>query len=110
MTNRRPVNETAVPPAPTFVEACRSAFGSHPEDVITPINSAAETLMQLYEIFKTISGDALDARHGYRIKALAEAGAYLAYDIGNYAGCEFESRRDSLVAAGVLSAEDSHVK
>ncbi|MDP2172002.1 MAG: hypothetical protein Q8J96_16460 [Rhodocyclaceae bacterium] len=110
MTNRRSINKTAAPPAPTFIDACNATFGSHPEDVIMPINSAAETLMQLHEIFKTISDDALDARHGHRIKALAEAGAYLAYDIGNFAGCEFERLRDSLVAAGVLSAEDSHVK
>lgn len=96
---------TAVPPAPTFVDACRSVFGSHPEDVITPINSAAETLMQLHEIFKTISDEALDARHGHRIKALADAGAYLAFDIGNFADCEFERLRDSLVAADVLPAE-----
>lgn len=94
--------------APTLVDACRSAFGAHPEDILSPINSAAETLIQLYEIFKTISNEALDANSGYRIKALADAGAYLAYDIGEFAGCEFERLRGSLVSSGVLNAEVSH--
>lgn len=91
--------------APTFIDACRSSFGNHPEDVIAPINSAAETLMQLSEIFKTISNEALCECNGYRIKRLAEAGAYLAVEIGNFADCEHESMRNALVAAGVLSAE-----
>lgn len=101
--------ETAMP-ASTFDGACRSAFGAPPEDVINPLKSAAEALIQLREILKTISNEALDTRTvtGYRLKSLADAGAYLAYDIGEYAGGEFERMRDSLVSAGVLNAEDGH--
>lgn len=89
----------------TDVEACRSLFGEHPEDVIAPINSASDTLYWLEEIFKTISRDALDASAGYRIKHLAEAGAYLAFDIANFAGCQHETMIERLRTAGVVAAE-----
>ena len=87
------------------VEACRSLFGEHPEDVIAPINSASDTLYWLEEIFKTISREALNERNGYRIKHLAEAGAYLAFDIANFAGCQHETMIERLRTAGVVAAE-----
>ena len=87
------------------VEACRSLFGEHPEDVISPINSAAEALMWLEEILRTIIREALDEHNGYRIKRLAEAGAYLALDMGNYAECQHETMIDRLRTAGVVSAK-----
>ena len=87
------------------VEACRSLFGEHPEDVIAPINSASDTLYWLEEIFKTISREALDARAGYRIKHLAEAGAYLAFDIANFTDCQHETMIDRLRNAGVVHAK-----
>ncbi len=82
------------------VESCRALFGDHPEDVISPINAAAETLIQLEEIFKTISKEALQERNGYRIKRLADAGAYIALDMGNYADCRHEDMTSRLRTAG----------
>jgi hypothetical protein len=87
------------------VEACRNLFGEHPEDVISPINSAAEALSWLEELFLTIAREALVERNGCRIKYLAEMGAYLASDIGNYAGCRHETMIDRLRNAGVVPAE-----
>ncbi len=106
MTARaKPKAVVAVSSAQTFIAACNDAFGVHPEDVIATINSTAETLCQLHEIFKTISNDALDDRKAYRIKALADAGAYLAFDIGNIAGCEQEKMLEKLKAAGIVRSE-----
>lgn len=87
------------------VDACRNLFGEHPEDVISPINSAAEALFWLEELFLTIAREALDERNGYRIKHLAEMGAYLASDVGNYAGYQHETMIDRLRNAGVVLAE-----
>lgn len=87
------------------VETCRSLFGEHPEDVISPIKSAADALSWLEELFHTIEREALNERNGYRIKHLAEMGAYLALDMGNYAGCQHETMIDRLRNAGVVSTE-----
>lgn len=93
-------------PAPvTSVEACRSLFGEHPEDLISPIHSAADALSWLEEILNTIAREALDGRNGYRIKHLAEAGAYLALDMGNYAGHFHETVIARLRDAGVVPTE-----
>lgn len=86
-------------------EACRSLFGAHHEDVISPIKSAADALSWLEELFHTIEREALNERNGYRIKHLAEMGAYLALDMGNYAGCQHETLIDRLRSAGVIPAE-----
>ena len=90
---------------PSSVETCRSLFGEHPEDVISPIKSAADALSWLEELFHTIEREALNERNGYRIKHLAEMGAYLALDMGNYAGCQHETMIDRLRNAGVVSTE-----
>ena len=89
----------------TDVEACRHLFGEHPENVISPIKSAADALSWLEELFKTIEREALNERNGYRIKHLAEAGAYLAFDIANFAGCQHETMIERLRTAGVVAAE-----
>lgn len=85
--------------------ACRSLFGEHPEDVISPIKSAADALGWLEELFNTIKREALNERSGFRIKHLAEAGAYLAADIGNFADCQHETMIERLRTAGVVPAE-----
>ena len=84
------------------VETCRALFGEHPEDVISPIKSASDALGWLEELFNTIKNEALTERNGYRIKHLAEMGAYLAFDMSNYAGCQHETMVDRLRTAGVL--------
>lgn len=93
------------PIAKNAVENCRALFGEVPEDVISPIKSAAEALGWLEEIFKTISREALHERNGYRLKRLADAGAYLAFDFHEYAGCRHEEMLGRLRGAGVARAE-----
>lgn len=96
------INSTATTPEQLahqpHIEACRNLFGEHPEDVISPINSASDTLLQLVEIFNTISSEALKERNGYRIKYLAEAGSHLAHDMGNYTDCVYGTMIDRLRA------------
>lgn len=86
------------------VENAHAIFGAHPEDVISPIKSAAETLGWLEEVFKTIEKEALEDRGGLRIKKLAALGAYVASDIGNYADCEYEKYQECLQKAGVINS------
>lgn len=91
------------------VETVKALFGDHPEDVISPIKSAADALDWLKEIFQTIAVDAFDPNAHYRIERLAKAGAHLAVDIGEYAGRSHEDYLDRLIAAGVVhpsAAED----
>lgn len=78
------------------IEMCKALLGKHPDDVLMPMKAASDTLSWLEELFKTIAADALDAREGYRIKHLAEAGAYIACDFANFVGAEHESMRDHL--------------
>lgn len=92
--------------------ACRILFGEHPEDVISPIKCAADALGWLEEILKTIQSEALQERNGHRIRQLAEAGAYLAADMSNYAGCQHETmiaRLRSADADAVPAQGASHV-
>lgn len=84
-------------------DACEKLFGDHPEDVIEPIKSAADGLAQLEEIFITIAREATDGRNGCRMKRLAEAGAYLAFDIGNCTGSRYETMLERLVEQGIVS-------
>ena len=85
------------------VTVVKELFGDHPEDVISPIKSAAEVLGWLEEIFITIKKEALEERNGYRIKKLADAGAYIALDMANFAGGQHEAYINRLQVAGVLS-------
>lgn len=84
-------------------EIVKNLFGDHPEDVIGPIQSAAEALSWLEEIFRTIVAEVrIDSPSGYRIKRLAEAGAYLALDMGDYVSHSHETYLDRLKDAGVI--------
>lgn len=83
--------------------SCKKLFGEYPEDVIAPIKSAADGLAQLEEIFITIAREATDDRNGCRMKRLAEAGAYLAFDIGNCTGHQYETMLQRLVEQGIVS-------
>lgn len=87
------------------VEACRSLFGEHPEDVIGPIKSASDALCWLEELFTTIERETLNEISIYRIKHLAEMGAYLACNMSDYTGSQHETMIDRLRNAGVVSAE-----
>ena len=84
------------------VETVKELFGAHPEDLISPIKSASDALIWLEEIFSTIQKEALNERNGYRIRNLAQAGAYLASDMGNHVGCLHENYFERLKVAGVV--------
>jgi len=81
-------------------EACLFAFGEHPEDVISVLDSASETLYQLKEIFETISRESSDT---HRLKRLADVGAHIADDIGNFVDCQHEKYRDNLRMNGIIA-------
>jgi hypothetical protein len=82
----------------------KDLFDAHPEDVISPINSAAEALTWLEEIFDTIKKEALDGRNGYRIQRLAAAGAYIAADMGDYADHMYKNYLERLQIAGAVAS------
>lgn len=87
-------------------EAVEALFGDHPEDVISPIKSAAEAFGWIEEILLTIVRDTDGSgRSTLRIKRLADAGAYLACEFSNYTGCEHERLLGRLQAAGVVADE-----
>lgn len=86
-----------------LTEASCQLFGEHPEDVISPIDSAAEALGWLEEIFNVIKQKAESDEPNYSIKRLAEAGAYIASDIGNYVDSRHEEMRDRISAASEMA-------
>lgn len=95
-----------------YEEACRELFGAHPEDVLIPIKTAEDALGWLEEILNTIVRIAVESRApcSPRIQALAEAGRYLAMDMGNFVGCEYELKHGRLIAKGVASTGASEVQ
>lgn len=84
-------------------ETCKALFGEMPEDVIDPLNCAAEALLWLNEICTTIKSEALDRGNGYRIKRLADAGAYLAQAFGDHARYRHETMLRQLHGAGIVT-------
>ena len=87
------------------IEACKSLFGEHPEDVIGPIKSAADALGWLEELFNTIGNEALNERSGHRIKQLAAMGAYVASETSNFSDHIHETLIDRLRTAGIVTSE-----
>lgn len=87
------------------IEATKRLFGAHPEDVISPIKSAAETLDWLEEIFDSIAREIDGECSPYRLHKLAKMGAYLASDIANYADGQHEEMLGRLIEAGTAPAE-----
>lgn len=87
------------------IQAVRNLLGDHPEDVISPIKNASDALIWIEEILITIKKEALNEHNGYRIKHLAEAGAYIAGDMGNYAGHMHEIYLDRLQSASIVNCE-----
>lgn len=90
-------------------EICKRVFNQLPEDVISPTKSAADALFWLDAIFHSIKDLAEGSRNSFRIQQLAEAGAYIAFDIGNYAGVRHEEMTCSLQAAGLSGPQSSGV-
>lgn len=98
---------TRVTPNASGIAACRELFGDHPEDVISPIESAAETLVWLAEILSIISREAASIREpgALSIKKLADAARYIANDMGNYSDCRHEELLGHLRSAGAAPVE-----
>lgn len=86
-----------------LMATCKDAFGLLPEDVIAPILCGADAFHWMDEIFKTIKEEA--EKNGpvshFRIKHLAEAGAYLAFDYANFLGTQHEDMTEKLATAGI---------
>jgi hypothetical protein len=84
-------------------QSIHDAFGFFPEDVVAPAKAAADMLHWLDEIFKTIAeeADKNDSASRFRIKHLAKAGAFMAFDHANYIGGNHEEMTRNLAKAGI---------
>ena len=81
----------------------RASFGQHPEDVISPVKTAADVFSWLEEIFASIRREAEGERvNTTRIRNLADCGVYVAAEFTNYLGVEHEGMSRSLASAGLL--------
>ncbi len=94
-------------PALDHVENIKALFGSHPEDVIQPIKTAADVLGWLEEIFQTLTQEAKAERmNSVRMNRAIDVGLYLASDFGNHMDCEHERMLEALRLAGVVAAKE----
>jgi hypothetical protein len=85
-------------PAPTSpIEACRTVFGQHPEDVIVPIKLGSDAFDWLSALFKAIELF-LDHRPT-EVEHLVALGRYIATDMSDYLDCAREQMTDSIKAA-----------
>lgn len=90
---------SVAPDAITAIEVSRAVFGEHPDDVISPLNTASEALFWLEELFGVIQEEAdKNEPRLYRIKRLADMGKYLAFDMGNYVDGRHGDFRDAIHA------------
>lgn len=88
-------------------EASCQLFGEHPEDVISPIDSAAEALGWLEEIFNVIKQKAeYDQSSLSQVKRLADAGAYIANNIGGYVEARYRDMSDRIEMATSTNGGD----
>ena len=79
---------------------CKRIFGvAHPLDVIAGLNYSANTFFQLETLFKAIAADPGASGH---IKRLAEIGAYVSSDLGNYVDSEHEQLRNAVQKGGAV--------
>lgn len=95
--------------ADALSEAVRTVFDDMPEDVISPIKTAADALGWIEQILITIQREVDDPRNRIRVRLLAEAAAYLACDVSDYAGHMHETYLGRLQVAG-LDTVDAEVK
>ena len=86
-----------------LIAVIKEAFGQHPEDVLAPAKMAYEGLGWLNEIFVSLKREAEGDNCAARIVKLAAAGAYLAVDLENYCGGEYECMLQKLQEVGILS-------
>ncbi len=81
-------------------------FGEHPEDVVAMVNTGAETLAQLGDLFRSI---ALEAGEHTAAKRLAKLGSYMADDFANLLDQQQESLGGALklFMAGEPTADEN---
>lgn len=91
-------------------EVCRSAFGNHPEDVISVIRTGSELAFELEALFKAIKADLESNPPRLNAARLCDVGAYLASDIGNYIDCEREAMVENLEKAGIIDGSSPRSK
>ncbi len=102
-------NHSATAAASAHVENVRALFGSHPEDVIQPIKTAADVLGWLEETFGILIQEVNSERmSSVRLKRLIDAGLYLTSDFGNHLECEHKRMLESLRLAGVVAAKEGN--
>ena len=90
-----------------LTEASCQLFGEHPEDVISPIDSAAEALSWLEEIFSVIKQQAESGQASLlQVKRLADAGAYIANNIGGYVEARYRDMSDRIEMATSTNGGD----
>lgn len=88
-------------------EASCQLFGEHPEDVISPIDSAAEALGWLEEIFNVIKQRAEAGQATLsQVKRLADAGAYIANNMGGYVESRYRDMSDRIEMATSTNGGD----
>ena len=99
MAKQEPTKSSAA----SIDETTKALFGQFPADVIIPIRWGEETLDRLEAVFHAI--ELLHEKGGQesRILHLAKLGSYVASDMSNCIGCEYESRDGVLQKA--LAAE-----
>jgi hypothetical protein len=80
------------------------AFGQRAADVVLPVKASAEAFGWLDAILRSIGDEARkDKPDSFRIRDLAGAGAYIAFDYSNCIGCQHEDMVDRLNAAKVYA-------
>lgn len=105
--SKAPVTAAATAESLSHVENIKAIFGSHPEDVIRPIKTAADVLGWLEETFDILIQEVNAERmNSVRMKRLLDAGLYLTSDFGNHLDCEHERMLESLRLAGVVAAKE----
>lgn len=88
-------------------EASCQLFGEHPEDVISPIDSAAEAISWLEEIFSVIKQqDESGQASLLQVKRLADAGAYIAINMGGYVESRYRDMSERLEMANSTNGGD----
>ena len=77
----------------------KDVFGDHPTNVIAHIQYGAEALDWMESIFHGIEKQHDNEGSGSHIKKLAGLGKYVAFDISNTLGCQYEEYSEKLEAA-----------
>ena len=86
-------------PLQPIEQTMKNVFGDSPTDVINHIQYGAEALDWLESIFHAI--EELHDKEGSsrHVKKLASLGKYVAYDMSNTLGCQYEEYSEKLEAA-----------